>query len=423
VRLLLLALALVAACRSSGGGGGSRNVTVNAFGGDQVEPGVTVIGHSPNGQVIDQTNADAVGRASIGVDDDSLVSVIFPGNLGSLTSVISIVTVTVPDEEVTIYGPSRSGPPPLIVGVLQVAGPNLTGADYFDIRIGCATARVLRLPATIDVGACSMGSDTKLDVLVAGYHDVGGDPPAPLLDGYAAGRVQMTNGVATFDVTAWQTTGPSVPLALDGVAPIVEVALFSDGLSFGSQQVIDHATLWTGLVVDASRITASIAGVNAARVTTLEQPGEPTSIALGNDDFLPPVSVTAALATSAATTFTWDAASIGDAVNLHVTWELDSSGMPAVPEGPHRVIWDVVLPPDASNATLPSLDDDLGRAITPVNIVPIDVLLRYVDSDLHAGFAALYADGIHAEETRQASTIAPRPSSGEIRVSHAIGLR
>ena len=160
---------MVAACRSSDGHGGSRTVTVNAFGGDVPEPGVTVIGHSPEGQVIDQTNADAVGRASIGVDDDSLISVIFPGTLTSATSVISIVTVPAPDAEVTVYGPATSGPPPLIVGVLQVDGPNLTGAQYFTIQIGCATVRVAKLPATIDVGACSLGSDSKLDALVTGY--------------------------------------------------------------------------------------------------------------------------------------------------------------------------------------------------------------------------------------------------------------
>jgi hypothetical protein len=424
VRLLLLALALVACRSSDGSGGGSRTVTVSAFAGDVPEPGVTVIGHSPDGQVIDRTNADAVGLASIGVDDDSLISVVFPGSLTSLTPAISIVTVPAPDAELSIYGPARSGPPPLIVGVLQVDGPTLVGAAYFNIQIGCATVRATRLPAAIDVGACSMGSDTKLDVLVGGYHDVGGDPPAPQLDGYAAGRVQMTNGVATFTIAAWQSTGTSVPLVLDAVMPYVELEQISDGLSFGAQPVIDHATLWTGLVVDATRVTASLVGVNAARVTTREQPGVPASISLSGAGFLPPVPVTAAVASLAPATITWDAASIGDAVNLHATWELDGSGaLPAVPTGPHRVIWDAVLPPDASTATLPSLDDELGGAITPVNIVPIDVLVRYVDSDLHDGFAALVAAGIHAEETRQASTIAPRPATGELRVSHAIGLR
>jgi hypothetical protein len=379
-------------------------VTVNAFAGDVAATGVNVVSHSPDGQLIDRATADAIGQATIGVDDDSLISTLFAGEA------ISIVTVPAPDAEVSIYGPSSRGTPPLVVGVLQLDGPPLAGAEYFIVQLGCATVRVAQLPATIDVGACSMGSDTKLDVIIAGYHDVGGDPPAPQLDGYAAARMQMIQGVAALTV-AWQSTGITVPLVLDGVAPYVDLELFSDGLSFGSQPVIDHATLWTGLVVDASRITASLAGVNAARVTTREQPGAPTTIAFASDDFLPSIAVSAAIATPA--TITWDAAAIGDAVNLHATWQTDA----------HRVIWDAVLPPDASNATLPSLDSELDTAITPVNIVPIDVLVRYVDSDLHDGFAALLAAGIHAEETRQASTIAPRPTSGQLRVSHAIGLR
>ncbi|HEY5946685.1 MAG TPA: hypothetical protein VIV40_14380 [Kofleriaceae bacterium] len=421
MRWFLLGLVLLAGCRSSGGGG-SRSVIVNAFGGDRVEPGATVIGHSPDGEVIDQTNADAVGRASIGVDDDSLISVVFPGNLGELTPVISVISIPAQGDELSIYGPPRSGTPPLIVGVLQVDGPNLTAATYFDIQIGCATVRVPKLPAALDVGACSMGSDTKLDVLVAGYHDLGGDPPAPQLDGYAAARVTMTNGIATLSIPSWQTTGTTVPVTLDGVTPLVEVELISDGLSFGAQQATDHATLWSGLTVDATRITASLPGVNAARVTTREVTGAPTTIAFAASDFLPPIDVTTALATQTPTTFTWDAAAIGDAVNLHATWSVGSGVLPVVP-GPHRVIWDAVLPPDASGVTLPAFGDDLAPAITPQAIVPIDVLVRYVDSDLHEGFAALLAAGVHAEETLQASTVAPRPSDGELRVSHAIGLR
>ncbi|HEY5924244.1 MAG TPA: hypothetical protein VIV11_21350 [Kofleriaceae bacterium] len=418
MRLLLLATALCAACRSSGGGGGSRQVVVTAFGGDRPEPGVTVIGHSPNGEVIDQTTADAVGHASVGVDGDSLISVIFPGNLSELTPVISIVTFAAPEAEIAIYGPPRSGPPPLVVGVLQVDGPNLTGADYFDIRIGCATVRATQLPASLDVGACSMGSDTKLDVLVGGYHDLGGDPPAPVLDGYAAGRVMMTNGLATLDIAAWQTTGANVPVTLDGVAPAsMQMELLSDGLSFDAQPVTDHGTLWTGLVIDATRITAALPGIDAARVTTRELTGAPTAIAFSADNFLAPISVSAELTTLSPASLRWDPTPMGDAVNLHATWENGGSLVP------RRVVWEVVLPPDVETAILPALEGELGTMIAPITITPIDVLVRYVDSEHHDGFATLQAAGIHAEDTRAANTIAPRPADGEIRISHAIGLR
>ncbi|HEX5064418.1 MAG TPA: hypothetical protein VFV99_33815 [Kofleriaceae bacterium] len=422
VAVALALLTGVTACRSSGDGGGSRTITVNAFAGDQPEGGATVIGHAPDGSVIDQTTADAVGQATISVDADSLVSVIFPGNIGALTPVISVVTVAAEADTLSIYGPRYGGPPPLIVGALQVDAPNLNAADYFDIHIGCATTRVQQLPATIDVGACSMGSDTKLDVLLTGSHDVGSDPPAPQLDGYAAARVDMVNGLATFTAPAWQTTGPSVPVTLDGVMPLVMVEPLSDGLSFGAQQATDHATLWTGLVVDATRITASLAGINAARVTTREVAGAPTAINFGTSDFLPPIDVTAAL-TLSTTTLTWDPNSIGDTVNMHATWDVDSSVAAAVPTGPHRVIWDAVLPPDATDVTLPVLAGDLGVAINPKDIAPVDIVVRYIDADGADGFAGLLAAGVHAEDTLQASTIAPRPTDGEIRVSHAIGLR
>src|SRR4051812_2162098 len=235
------ALALVAGCRSSDGGG-ARAVIVNAFGGEQPEPGVLVISSAPDGTIIDQTSADAVGRAAVDVNDDSLVSVVFPGNVTSLTSVISIVSVAAPDDEVSIHGPARTAPP-LIVGVLQVDGPNLAAAKYFDIKTGCATTRVTDLPASIDIGACSMGTDTKLDIVVAAYHDVGSAPPAPQLDGYAAARVPMTNELATFDIPSWSKTGTNVPVTVDGATAIVEMELLSDGLSFGPLTLTDHGTL------------------------------------------------------------------------------------------------------------------------------------------------------------------------------------
>jgi hypothetical protein len=421
---ILLAMLAGIGCRTSGNGGGSRAVIVNAFAGDQPEPGVTVIGHAPDGDIIDQTTADAVGRAEVGVDDSALVSVVFPGNLGALTPVVSLVTLPAPDAsgpELAVHGPAHV-PAPLIVGTLTVDGPNLAGASYFDIRIGCATVRATQLPFSFDVGACSMGSDAQLDVLVAGYHDVGGDPPAPALDGYAAARVAMTGGVATFDVPAWQTTRPSVPVSLAGVAPFAELELFSDGLSFGSQPLTDHGSSWTGLVVDAARVTAALAGTGTARVTTRELAGAPAAIQLAASDFLPPIEITAALTRLVPTSLRWDAAGLGDAVNLHVTWQV-AGALAAVPTGPHRVIWDAVLPPDATSVTLPAFDDELAAAIAPTAIEPVDVLVRYVDSDELDGFDALIAAGVHAEDTVQASTIAPRPRQGQLRTSHAIGLR
>lgn len=420
-RALALAWLLSIGCRSSDEHG-SRTVTLTAYAGDTAEPGATVISSAPDGSIVDQTVADAVGRAAIGADDDSLVSVIFPGTITEITPAISVVSVAVGADEMAVHGPGH-GPPPLIVGGLQVDGPNLNAAAYFDIQIGCANVRVTKLPAAIDVGACSMGTDTRLDVLVAGYHDAG-TPPAPVLDGYAAGRVAMVDGLATFTATQWLTTTTSVPVTLDGVMPSIELALLSDGLSFGAQPVTDHGTVWTGLAVDASRITATLPGTASARVTTREVAGVPASISFAATDFLAPVALSTAIAHLAPTLVTWEPASIGDAVDLHATWEIDPGvrGAPAVPTGPHRVVWDAVLPPDAASATLPLLDGELATAIEPQRIDPANVMLRYVESPAHDGFAALLAAGVQAETTDAPSTIVPRPASGDLRVSETLGV-
>lgn len=177
------------------------------------------------------------------------------------------------------------------------------------------------------------------------------------------------------------------------------------------------------MVVEATRVTASLPGLDTGRVTTRELPGAPTAIELGEADFLDAISVSAAIGALAPTAITWDAAAIGDAVNLHAMWELGSAAHAAVPTGPHLVVWNAVLPPDATGATLPAIDGELAKAIVPVAIDPVDVVVRYVDSAAHDGFAALLAAGVHAEETDRPSTIAPRPTDGEIRVSHAIGVR
>jgi hypothetical protein len=80
------------------------------------------------------------------------------------------------------------------------------------------------------------------------------------------------------------------------------------------------------------------------------------------------------------------------------------------------VILNAALPPDATGATLLAIDGELATAIAPPVIEPVDVVVRYVDSDVHDGCSAAAA-GVHAEETLTASTIAPRPTDGEIRKS------
>jgi len=377
-----VALLIVAACGSRGSHG-SRKVSVDALAGERAAPNASVIGHAPDGTVIDQTATDAVGRAEVGVDDDSLVSVIFAG--------VDTSIVTVPAQgELAIHGPAHDTPP-LIVGVLQVDGPPLPAASHFTVQLGCATVVAPKLPADIDVGACSMGSDTQLDVLVRGLDD------ANAVVGYAAARVAMTGGLADLAIASWQTTTTNVPITLAGVAPAIELALLCDGLPFQAPVLADHAEVWTGLVVDATRMRAAI---GSAQLTTREQPGAPSSIALGPDDFLPAIELTTTLGESA---FTWQPANLGDAVNLHATWS-----------GPddRRTTWDAVLPPDTGDVALPAAQ------VEPIT-AGVDVALRYLDAGAYEDFAALLAAGIHAEQLVGANPIVV----GDQRVSQTIGVR
>jgi hypothetical protein len=420
---IALGVLVTGACRDNSDAG-SRTIDVLAFAGKLPEPGVTVVSHTVDGDVIEQVIADAVGHAQVGVDDDSLVSVVFPGAISEITPIVSVVTTAAPADgiELSVYGPSRSGPPPLVVGALELDGPNLSGAKYFDVDVGCATVRVTQLPEFIDIGACSMGSDQELDVLVRAYHDVGGDPPAPVFDGYAAGRARMADGHAVFDLPAWQTTGAPITLALSDVQPILSWTLYADGVPFGEGQLAPSPFAYANLAVDRTQITAVLPAIGAARYTDLFTTGVPQQIALSETDFLAGLDLSTEIASTSPLAMRWDAASSGvDAINLHVTWQPAHAGV--VPLS-HRVIWDAVLPPDATSASLPRLDGDLGATLAGADALnQVDVLLRHIDSAELADFAALQAAGIHAEETIQASTIVPRPAAGNVRVAHVIGVR
>ena len=423
MRAATLVLAVLAACRSDSGGG-SRTVEILALAGDQAEVGASVISHGRDGTVIDRTVADVVGRAAIGVDDDSLISVVFPGTISSATPVVSVVTTVAPpgDAVLGIHGPDRNGPPALVVGVLEINAPNLASATYFAIDVGCATVRITKFPEFIDVGACSMGSDTSLDVLARAYHDVGGDPPAPVLDGYAAGRAQMVDGHAVLDLPAWQTSGTTIPLMLDGVTPLVSWTLYADGVPFVGEQIVGNAFAYANLAVDTTMIQATIAGTGFARITDRYVMGVPISIAFAATDFVAAFDLTTEVVETAPLAMRWDAApSSVDAINLHASW--GGSGAFVVP-GSARVVWDVIVPPDVTSASLPALDGDLGDILGGADgLSPTDVVLRHIDSTQLADFAALQAAGLHADETIQTSTIAPRPSAGELRSAHTIGVR
>src|SRR5574338_15568 len=119
------ALVLLAGCTSPGTG--SRRVVVNAIAGDRDAAGVTVVSHAADGTVIDQVVADDSGRAPLVVDDDALVSVVFPtGTEPSIT--FHVITTSAPDTELTVYGPAGSSETAPVVGMLTVNGPALPDA-------------------------------------------------------------------------------------------------------------------------------------------------------------------------------------------------------------------------------------------------------------------------------------------------------
>ena len=76
----------------------------------------------------------------------------FPAGISPDTPHISVITTVPPTDgsELSSTVPKSSTTPPLVVGVLDLDGPNLNAADYFDVTLGCATVRVTKLPATIN---------------------------------------------------------------------------------------------------------------------------------------------------------------------------------------------------------------------------------------------------------------------------------
>ncbi len=377
-RFVLIALA---ACGSSGP---THTVTITALAGVQPAAGATVVSHAIDGTKLDQTMADAVGVAEIGGGSGALVSVLFPGQISSLTPNIEVMTVPLTDG-MTIVGPADDPGPATIVGGLQMK-PKSINADSFEIQLGCATFHVTQMPAVVDVGARCMGSDLNVDVLITAMQ-----AGAPV--GYAAGRVAMVDGMAEFDPTKWDTAYTMLPVSI--ASPITATwALYSDGLPFTTP----IGELPVGLTVDRVEVDASL---SSTQQTTRWYSSVPAMIALDATDFLDLIPATLA------TGYTWTAAGLGDAVDLRASWDVDGTGSAsnAVPPGTHHIQWDAILPPDAATVGVPPVD------LAP----PASALfeLRYVDGP---------GDGFPATEIHADTIVAPI-ADGQIRVTEALGVR
>lgn len=382
-----LALVALAAC-GGGNSGPSQVVNITAMAGDQPEGGAIVVSHTLEGAQLDETNADAVGRAQIGYEPGALVSVVFPGVITDVTPDITVVTAPLTDG-MTVVGPEHDDTPAIIVGGLQMKPKNIA-ADHFDIQIGCTTVGVATMPAVVDVGARCMGSDQTLDVLITASQ--GGTTV-----GYAAGRVQMINGMAEFDPPRWETTYDSVPATVMHDGAIVTWSLVTDGLPFTAP----FGQIPTGLMYDQIIVDADVSQGMGSQHTTFWYSMPPDSFSVTDADFLPPIDV------SLAPSYTWTPSNLGDAVDLRVEWDTEGSGVaPSIPPGPRHVTWHAVLPPDASTVGVPPVG--LDNPTTPV------FALRYVDSSVTDGFPAME---IHAD------TIVPPVVDGQIKITQAIGLR
>lgn len=358
-------------------------MTVTAFAGAQPAAGATVVSHAIDGTKLDQTTADAVGVAKIGFETGALVSVLFPGQISSLTPDIEVMTVPLTDG-MTIIGPADDPGPVTIVGGLQMKPKNIN-ADAFEIQLGCATFHVAQMPAVVDVGTRCMGSDENVDVLITAMQ--AGTPV-----GYAAGRVAMVDGMAEFDPTMWETAYTMVPSSV--ATPITATwQLVVDGLPFTTPV----GELPKGLMVDRVRLDAA---TSSTQQTTRWYPSVPSMIALAPSDFLDTIPATLAAG------YTWTAAGVGDAVDLRASWDVDASGSAyAVPPGTHHIQWDAILPPDATTVGMPPVD------LAPPPSATFE--LRYVDGP---------GDGFPATEIHADTIVAPL-TDGQIRVTEALGLR
>ena len=372
-----LCLIGLVACGTSGPG---LTATVVATSDGQPATGVTVLSHRDDGSQLDRQVADATGRALIATEVGGYATVIFPATIQPSTPTIAVITMPLPvTGTLEVVGPPRAKVP-TVAGALAITAPPLAAVDGYDVDLGCVTIRVAALPATVNVSAACLGSDANLDVIVRGTS-------ADEVLGYAATRVPLADGVATFDIATWDTGGVAIPVTLTGVTPAIALAVTADRLEFPTLPVTDHATLWNNFAVDSSTVTATLGFAMLGEITTRTAPGTPTAIAFGPDDFLPELASVVLLDDRATLAIRWnDAGFVPDSFDLHVTWQ----------PGPHPITWDALLPPDADHIRFPTLDPDLASQIELPVTPSIDIV-----SDLRA--------------------IVTRPD--EVLASHSVGFR
>ena len=394
-----LALLVLIGCQNGDDGPTTR---VLALAGElPAEAGAVVISHAADGTLIDQQVTDGSGHALLQTAPGALVTVIYRRDAIQVVTSPALAT-----GELVIHGPVPAKAP-IIAAALALTAPAID-ADELSADLGCATVHIAQFPDTIDVAAACLGTDSKLDVLVRAT--VGIAPET--LAGYYAARVPVVDGVGMLDIPTWESAPTVIPVTANDLGAVIELDEISDGFVHATPPGTTQLNAWTGLVADASRVRAQVGFTTAAQTTTAYIAGLPDSVAFPATAFLPAATTRVALHDRAKLAFSWDALAIGDVVDFHAIW------MP----GTQVILWDVVLPPDASAVAFPQLDPDLAAILAPpVGDVVLNTDLRAIDGPDTTDFASVQAAGLWVDQGAS-STIVPPPETGLVSETNVGGF-
>lgn len=389
----------------SGGATTQGSIEVVALSGDEPQTAAVVVSHRPDGSLIDTKEVDASGRASPLLEDDSLVTVIYPYDETSRR--LFTVAIAGHTGELTIHGPpARRAYEP--VARLDVMAPPHPDADTYEIRLACAGTATETWPASLDFAAECIGDDGRVPVIVTAKEFV--RPVA-----YAAGLATLDNGVANFDVSSWTPMTPNVPLQTTVSSVQFDWTLWVDGLELiGGTLPAEGGLAWEGLPIDRTSIAAWRRTQNSDQVTIRHEAGAPSAIVFDEEDF--PAAIPPMLALTGAPT------QEGIGQPLHFSWE--STSVPAdvlvlslgylTYTEQKTVMWNVALSPEATEFTMPAYEGpfaEVGPRDDPANS------LNWIDSPDLVGFDDVRAAGVHAPDRSSSGLVVPPVTSGDLRIS------
>jgi hypothetical protein len=388
------------------------DATIVAREGNAPGSGLSVISHATNGEIIDQTATGPDGLASLEVEAGGFVTVMFwwrprgaaadapPGPAMPSYAVTTVAPAA--GNQLVIHGPLRATQ--TVIGTLALSVDEPIVADHYFVDLGCTRTTVAMLPATVDLTASCLGTDSKLDVIVQAVDTT------PSVVGYFAGEADFVNGTAQLAVPQWQTASTPVQLTLQGVDPIVRIAARHDGLELGDHVI--HAASrqhdspqWNGLAIDGVTIRAFLLsdGTTGTQVGEMvrELPGLPSEIVLGPEDF-----------PSWSRPFGGCSFVVGSQFSVSWVAAPDGVDLTYCSSALGDISWNLVLPPGAGTITLPSAIDSSQRMY--------EVMTRYFDATEAGGFAQATALGLHLETTGPFTNRIIVPGTGAVRTNTAL---